>query len=193
MDVKSTAKLLIKHINKPCLYMRELTEITGLSNANIGMHEKRGNIKFAHTPPESRGRGAKILYPFSDLIEVIALSELVSMNQPPVIDGRQSAWMLSNIIFRQLNGLADPDMEYPAAAPDGTKIMHKAADSRYAVLFDVDGGAFDIRTNSKPEPPFGHYEGPAKAWWVMDCKEAALDVVRFFHANRHVLKRVVER
>ena len=188
MNVTATAKLLVQHSNKPCLSMRELTKITGLSNANIGMHEKRGNIKLAHTPPESRRRGAKILYPFSDLIEVIALSELVSMHQPPMIGGKQFAWILSSIILRQLNGLADPDKEY-AAASGGKTIMHNAADSRYAVFFEPTKGTFDIYTNSKPEPPFEADEGPAKTWWIMDCQEVAQGVVRIFYEYRHVLER----
>jgi hypothetical protein len=189
MDTEALAKQLIQHINKPCLYMRDLTDITGMSNTNMSMHEKRKNIKLAHTPPESRGRGAKILYPFSDLIEVIALSELVRMNQPTQIDGEPVAFKLSNIIFRQIDGLAYPNREYTVAVPGGKTVKKKAADSRYAVLFEFTEGAFDIHTNSKPEPPFETDEGAAITWWIMDCQEVALNIVRVFNNFNHALTR----
>lgn len=190
MTTETTAQLLIQHINKPCLYIREITDMTGLSNTNISGHEKRGNIKLVHTPPESRGRGAKILYPFSDLIEIIALAELVRANQPTQINGEPIAFKLSNVIFRQLNGLAYPDKEYPVAVPGGGTKMCKAADSRYAVLFESkEDSRIDIQTNTEPEPPLrGDGEG-FRVWWVMDCLEVALDLVRFFDAHRHLLAR----
>lgn len=179
MNGKNLLTALLRDIQRPCIYLSEIGEVTGLSDAAIRMNVKRGNIILENTPQPARGKGVKALYPLSDMIEIMALVELGKAGFPLKRTGYHPkagtgvAFVISNLVLRCLQVKAGHDVKNNA---------------QYGILFfneDYEGIDIHPSTTAKPDFP----DPPSLVWAAIDCNALADKVIEFYRNNAHIFAR----
>jgi hypothetical protein len=180
---KALLALILENINKPCLYVSELSALTGFSAVNIRMHQNRLNIILEHTPIAGRGQGIKALYPPVDLFEVMALAELCKLDVPlkrsgnHIKTGTGIAYHIANLMYRRLR------------QKNGEE-LNDNSDLRYAlILFSDDFNGIDIVWSEYSYPAFESPHTDKITWVTVDCEVLLQKAIHFFGENQDVLVR----
>lgn len=178
---------LLKNWTVPALYTEELTALTRLTAKHIHILQKREHLILANTPKEGRASGRRVMYPFADAVEVLALAELIRLGVPPVKSGgvKSGESVLTNIancVNRQIQFIAYPERTVTRAKKDGSTVTLSIGAEPYAILFyseDANQGTdvfFGEQADSLPEG----YTILDSTRVVVDCKAMASKLLSAF-------------
>jgi hypothetical protein len=160
---------LAANYTRPCLSIKELAALSGMTIANIGMHVCRKNLDLPCST--TRKRGKKTFYSFSDLAEVLTLRVLAA-EKIPLQDHRfkPSSFIVSNNVDSQVCIMAGRQMK----------------NQRFCIFFKYDEDTF-IEFQEYPLPSNDNmtFAGPLNAWSVIDCKVLADELLAIFEKYQH--------